>query len=235
MGTQAKEPAVRAPRSRSRGRILAAALKAFSQRGFHETRMDDIAALAGVAKGTLYYNFPSKTDLFAALVDEGMARFIETLGRESVSDLPFPQHFRRLVGVHVDLLLAWRDLFRIAANPVTHGFDPGTVERIEAARDRYVGFVAGAIRQGQALGYLRPCDPEMAAAQVLGLMDGMLRHHRRTRKELTAEALAESLHALLSEGLVQPRVARGAAPRGKRDGGRRGGRGEARRTVEPPR
>jgi len=232
MGSGDEDRTVRAPRSRSRGRILAAALKAFSQRGFHETRMDDIAAVAGVAKGTLYYNFPSKTDLFAALVEEGMDRFIDTLGREGVSDLPFPQHFRRLVGVHVDLLLIWRDLFRIAANPVTHGFDPGTVERIEAARDRYVGFVAGAIRQGQALGYLRPCDPEMAAAQVLGLMDGMLRHHRRTRKELTAEAMAEALHALLAEGLVQPRATRGPGRGGAKPAARSGPSG---RRGDPPR
>ena len=179
--------------------------------------MDEIAALAGVAKGTLYYNFPSKTDLFAALVDEGMERFVETLQRESVSDLPFPQHFKRLVAVHVDLLLTWSDLFLIASNPVAHGFDPDTVERIETARDRYVGFVAQAIGQGQDLGYLRPCDTDLAAAQILGLMDGMLRHHRRSQTPLARERMADSLFALLANGLVARRKAQGGeeGPAGK--------------------
>lgn len=197
-------PATRS-RSRSRQKILVAALQAFSRRGFHETKMDEIATLAGVAKGTLYYNFPSKSDLFTALVNEGMDRFIETLAREAVSDLPFPEHFRRLVGVHVDLLLDWRDLFVIAANPVAHGFDPDTVERVESARDRYVDYVADVVRHGQELGYLRPCDAELAASQVLGILDGLLRHHRRARTPLSRDRLADELHTLLAKGLVAPR------------------------------
>jgi AcrR family transcriptional regulator len=200
-----------APRSRSRQKILDAALGAFSRRGFHETRMEDIAALAGVAKGTLYYNFPSKADLFAALVCEGMEMFITVLDREIVSDLPFPEHFRRLVGVHVELLLRWRDLFVTASNPVTHGFAPDIVERVEAARDRYVGYVAGIIRKGQETGYLRPLDPDLLASEILGIIDGILRHQSRTRAPHSRDALTSEVHALLVHGLLAPRPARDGA------------------------
>jgi AcrR family transcriptional regulator len=191
------------PRSRSRQKILDAALPAFSRRGFHETRMDDIATLAGVAKGTLYYNFPSKSDLFAALVSEGMDRFIQTLDREIESDLPFPEHFRRLVGVQVDLLLTWSDLFVVAGDPGTHGLDADTVERVEAARDRYVDYMTGMIRQGQDRGYLRPCEPGLVAAQLLGLLEGLLRHHRRARMPVARDRMIEELYALLTQGLVR--------------------------------
>ncbi len=49
--------------------LLAAALDAFFERGFSATRMEDIAARAGVSKGALYLYFVSKEALFAALVD----------------------------------------------------------------------------------------------------------------------------------------------------------------------
>jgi AcrR family transcriptional regulator len=68
---QAKIPArrVRSRRKEARpGEILAAASALFTEKGFAATRMDDVAARAGVSKGTLYLYFPSKEELFKALV-----------------------------------------------------------------------------------------------------------------------------------------------------------------------
>jgi AcrR family transcriptional regulator len=48
--------------------ILAAALDCFAERGFAATRLDDIAARAGVTRGTLYLYFPSKEELFKAVI-----------------------------------------------------------------------------------------------------------------------------------------------------------------------
>jgi AcrR family transcriptional regulator len=48
--------------------ILAAALVSFAERGFAATRLDDVAARAGISKGTLYLYFRSKEELFKAVV-----------------------------------------------------------------------------------------------------------------------------------------------------------------------
>ena len=48
--------------------ILAAALESFAERGFAATRLEDVAARAGVSKGTLYLYFKSKEELFKAVV-----------------------------------------------------------------------------------------------------------------------------------------------------------------------
>lgn len=53
---------------RTRERILAAAQEVFSQKGFHQATMDEIAERADVGKGTLYRHFPSKENLFHQLV-----------------------------------------------------------------------------------------------------------------------------------------------------------------------
>lgn len=54
--------------------ILRAALDAFSEKGFADTRMDDIAARARVAKGTLYLYFPSKEALLSAIANHEAAQ-----------------------------------------------------------------------------------------------------------------------------------------------------------------
>lgn len=52
--------------------ITAAALELFIERGFAGTRLEDIAARAGISKGTLYLYFANKEDLFKAVVREGL-------------------------------------------------------------------------------------------------------------------------------------------------------------------
>ncbi len=56
--------------------LLAAALDVFVERGFAATRLDDVAKLAGVSKGTLYLYFCSKEELFKAVVRDAMVPMI---------------------------------------------------------------------------------------------------------------------------------------------------------------
>ncbi|TDW28595.1 TetR/AcrR family transcriptional regulator [Cryobacterium psychrophilum] len=65
--------------TRSKRAILDAALSLAAEQGISGTSMDDVAQRAGVAKGTLYYNFPSKGKIFEGLLLEGMSALTEAL------------------------------------------------------------------------------------------------------------------------------------------------------------
>src|SRR5438552_12594942 len=56
--------------------LLAAALELFVEKGFAATRSEEVAARAGVAKGTLYLYYPSKEDLLKAVVRENLSALI---------------------------------------------------------------------------------------------------------------------------------------------------------------
>src|SRR5262245_30296963 len=62
--------------------ILEAARAVFADRGFNNATMDEIAVVAGVAKGTLYLYFPSKRDLFIAALRQGVVELNERARRE---------------------------------------------------------------------------------------------------------------------------------------------------------
>ena len=72
-------PPRRARRKEARpGELLDAALTLFVEKGYAATRVEEVASLAGVSKGTLFLYFPSKEDLFKAVVRENLAgRFPE--------------------------------------------------------------------------------------------------------------------------------------------------------------
>lgn len=60
----------RLPRSARRKQLLGAAREVFVAQGYHAAAMDDIAERAGVSKPVLYQHFPSKRDLYVALVQQ---------------------------------------------------------------------------------------------------------------------------------------------------------------------
>jgi AcrR family transcriptional regulator len=59
--------------------ITDVASKLFVEKGFHETTMDEIAQVAKKAKGSLYYHFRSKEELFAAVIEKEMKNLKEVL------------------------------------------------------------------------------------------------------------------------------------------------------------
>lgn len=72
------ETPVRQRRKEARpAEIMAAALDVFVERGFAATKLDDVAARAGVSKGTLYLYFSSKEELFKAVIQQGILPVVE--------------------------------------------------------------------------------------------------------------------------------------------------------------
>jgi AcrR family transcriptional regulator len=67
-GVAAGDGRVRLPAEVREAQIIAAAFRLFGERGFGDTRLDDIARLAGVAKGTIYLYFPNKEALFREMI-----------------------------------------------------------------------------------------------------------------------------------------------------------------------
>ena len=78
-------PSESQPKRRSRRKdarpaeILDAALALFAERGFAATKLDDVAAAAGIGKGTVYLYFPTKEDLFRAVVRQAVLPNLEAL------------------------------------------------------------------------------------------------------------------------------------------------------------
>src|SRR3954470_20836520 len=68
----------------TRSRILDAALDAFSNKGYHDTSVDEIVDRSQTSKGAVYFHFPNKQRLFLALVDK-FADLLERRVSEAIS------------------------------------------------------------------------------------------------------------------------------------------------------
>ncbi|MBI5716276.1 MAG: TetR/AcrR family transcriptional regulator [Burkholderiales bacterium] len=81
--------------------LLDAALELFVEKGFAATRAEEVAQRAGVSKGTLYLYYPSKEELFKAVVRQNLGSLIAE-GKEAVA-----QFAGRSADLLVELMLTW--------------------------------------------------------------------------------------------------------------------------------
>ena len=90
VNNEASAPHKRERRKQDRpGELLEAALDLFVEKGFAATRVEEVAARAGVSKGTLFLYFPSKEDLFKAVVRENVVAPV-TQGAAEVAQFQGP-------------------------------------------------------------------------------------------------------------------------------------------------
>ena len=65
--------------NKTKRKIFETSLKLFSEKGYDATSIEEITATVGVAKGTLYYHFSSKEEIFNFLIEEGMKLLINSI------------------------------------------------------------------------------------------------------------------------------------------------------------
>ena len=157
------------------GEILEAAFAAFVEQGLERARLDDIAARAGVSKGTIYLYFPSKEDLFRAVVEARIVSVIaiaeQEAERRASDDLPAPEDLRR------HLVQRWANLrapgylamYRLVQAELDHFPDLARFYG-EAVVQRALRLTAGIVARGIARGEFRATDPAVTARLVTSML-----------------------------------------------------------------
>jgi TetR/AcrR family transcriptional regulator, fatty acid metabolism regulator protein len=156
-----------------RERILHAAVRVFAKKGFHATRVSEIAAAAGVADGTIYLYFKSKDELLVALFEDRVERLLGFLEAELPLRESAQEKLRRIIELQLKLLEGERDLAEVITvilRQSTRLMKEHAVAKFTAYLDAIARVVAG----GQAAGELRDdVSPHLAARALFGALDGI--------------------------------------------------------------
>jgi AcrR family transcriptional regulator len=93
--------------------ILGAARKVFALKGFSDATMDEIAAAAGIAKGTIYLYFPTKRDIYLAALKEGLTELRERTNRNMEAVRGIRAKLRGFITTRIEYAETNRDFIRI--------------------------------------------------------------------------------------------------------------------------
>jgi TetR/AcrR family fatty acid metabolism transcriptional regulator len=152
--------------------ILDAAVRVFARKGYHASRVGDIAEEAGVAHGLLYHYFSSKEELLETVFRETWSELLEAFARVAASDEAAVEQLRQVAAI---LLRSWRrdpDLVRVLVREVGRSQTlPSRVDEIGAVFQA----IERIVERGQAEGELRDdVQPRLAAWIFYGAIEEIL-------------------------------------------------------------
>ena len=168
-------PRVREKRRRRRAEILHAALRAFRDKGYHATTLDDIALRLGVRKTALYHYFPDKQSILHECHREAsaeLARIVREAGRLDTARERLTHVIREHVRVMTETLEGSPLAFEVTA------FSPERQAELMTARDAYERAVRRIIARGIRDGEFRPMDAKVAVFVILGAINWIARWYR---------------------------------------------------------
>ncbi|WP_181861030.1 TetR/AcrR family transcriptional regulator [Streptomyces diacarni] len=192
-------PVPRLPRDEVRRRLLAAAERVFAERGYADSKLEDIARTAGFTKGAVYSNFGSKQELFGAILSErSEAELADVMaGLDAGADVAalIEQAARTVAQRIIDDTERGRLGLEIAARAIRDEETGAVVAPMRRAQRASAG---RAVREvTERAGITPPVDPELAGTILHCLTNGLAMEHLVDREGVDADTAERALRAVL--------------------------------------
>lgn len=179
--------------------IFESAIKVFSNYGYTGATMDEVVARAGVAKGSLYYHFKSKEELFVFIIREGMNLINEEI-EKAINGINDPYEIIK-VSVKVQLKYVYenKDLFKVIISQLW-----GTSERNDMLREEIQGLINKSSTMFMAVmdqGLIEKDNPEFLSYGLLGCLVSSALYEILNEGEYNHEEIIEKFMKYFQYGI----------------------------------
>ncbi|MBX3158238.1 MAG: TetR/AcrR family transcriptional regulator [Deltaproteobacteria bacterium] len=181
-----------------------AAKEVFAEAGYHGASINAIIERAQIARGTFYLYFESKSAVFDSILEQALSDLRSRIHRIAVDDsgAPPPQvQLRAQVLATLEYVIRDRSLALLLLS-AGHTPDAEATERLDQFFADMRDLLQRALQTGMELGLLRPCQPELVAAAMLGMIRGVIellvrQSSVRPIDEVVTEMLTVALRGVL--------------------------------------
>ena len=163
--------------NKTKRKIFETSLKLFSEKGYDATSIEEITATVGVAKGTLYYHFNSKEEIFNFLIDEGMKLLINSIEIKISKCDNVLDKIKAVSLIQLKAVAKYENLLTIVLSQVW-----GNETRNVYCKDKvieYIKVIQGIVQEGVDNGDLVNCDAEILASEIFSLTCSTLIYRRK--------------------------------------------------------
>lgn len=181
--------------------ILEASIKVFSLSGYNGATVDEIAAMAGVAKGTLYYNFKSKEEIFNFVINEGLKVWEESLIRITKSkDNPIDK-LKNICRNQLTLLYNNKEFFKIILSQLW-----GQEVRQLELRDRvgdYIKRIENILKEAAEKNMIKQGNITLMAHTFFGSLVSAIVYEFLNIDKVNLESIIEELTVISIQGIIE--------------------------------
>jgi len=195
-------PAISPQRMRDRyDTILAAASRAFAEKGYETTSITEIARAADVSDGLIYKYFSNKRDLLERVLEDFYERVIGDLDAKVAGGKNFSEQLYILISVHLSTFVAERNLCRLFISEVRTASDyRGSA--IQQLNRRYTSILIKMVDDAVTSGEIpRDVDPRVVRDMLFGAIEHSAWRHTIAKRPLDMAGMARSITDIFLNGL----------------------------------
>lgn len=186
--------------SDTKNSIFRAAIVIFSKSGYNGATMDEIAAEAGVAKGTLYYHFKSKEEIFRYIVKEGMNFMKAQLTIATEHESEPVSRLKALCEVQLNLVSQNRDFFKVLMSQVWGQED--RQQELRGIMDDYIAFIETYLKEAVDKKIIKSGNTKFMAYNFFGTLCSTAIYELLNEFNTDIHELIDSLTVYILNGII---------------------------------
>ena len=151
--------------NKTKRKIFETSMKLFAKKGYDATSIEEITATVGVAKGTLYYHFSSKEEIFNFLVEEGMKLLKNSIDIKISKLDSAVDKLRAVILIQIKIITKYEDFMTIVLSQIW-GYEPRNIMCKNKVIE-YIKTVEDIVAQGMKQGEIVEGDPGIIASRYI--------------------------------------------------------------------
>ena len=154
--------------NKTKRKIFETSMKLFAEKGYDATSIEEITATVGVAKGTLYYHFSSREEIFKFLVEEGVKLLRNSIEIKTEKITGTIDKIKAIILIQIKVLVKYENFMTIILSEMW-----GTSERSKMCKGyvfEYIEMIEKIVKEGIEKGEIREIDSNVVASGIFGFV-----------------------------------------------------------------
>jgi len=185
--------------NKTKRKIFETSMELFARKGYDATSIEEITATVGVAKGTLYYHFSSKEEIFNFLIQEGMKLLTNSIEIKMSKCDNSIDKIRAVILIQVKVLAKYENFISILLSQIW-GNEQRNINCKKYVED-YIKVIEKIIEEGIKKEEIIKVDPSVAASAIFGLTCSILVYKTNKNTEIDIDKTFLEFEKVVIKGL----------------------------------
>lgn len=175
--------------NKTKRRIFNTAIKVFADKGYDNASIEEITAIAGVAKGSLYYHFSKKEDIFDTLIEEGIKLLKNSIEIKIANCTTSLEKIKAIILIQVKVTVKYEEFLNVVFSQMW-----GEDEKSKKCRNvvfEYVDIIKEIVRQGIENGEFYEGDLDAISSAIFGVTYSSLIYRIKKNREVDVDKMYE--------------------------------------------
>lgn len=153
--------------NKTKRKIFETSMKLFAEKGYDGTSIEEITSIVGVAKGTLYYHFSSKEEIFNFLVEEGMNLLKNSIKIKTSKQEKYIDKIRAIVLIQIKIIAKYENFMSMVLSELW-----GNSSRSKTCQkflNEYLDIIKQILVEGIQNGELKKMNTDIVADEIFGI------------------------------------------------------------------